>query len=114
MIQTKLKVSPVEATTVDAQLAIPISIPEMEEIHQLANQLHKNGVFYEGEYAGWPVQYDPELAEPPLDSRLTFTPAFFWIGVWPVWYVSFTWERGHDQDPSILTGDENLVKQVEG
>lgn len=110
MIQTKLRVSPFEPATLEEQLAIPIAVPEMKEIRELANQLHFAGVEYDGEVWGWMVHYDPELPEPPPDSQLTFTPAFFWIGVWPMWYVSFTWEAGHDQEPSVLVGEDNLVR----
>ena len=109
MIQTKVRIAPLETGSLETQPAIPVSIPDIEEIRQFANELHVAGIAYEGEMGGWPVQYEPELPEPPLDSRLTFTPAFFWIGVWPIWYVSFTWEAGRSHEPSMLTGEENLV-----
>lgn len=86
-------------------------VPDIDEIQLLAKKLHAAGASFEGEAWNWPVNYDPELPEPPLDSRLTFTPASFWIGVWPIWYVSITWEHGHTQEPNIFIGQENLVHQ---
>jgi hypothetical protein len=86
-------------------------VPDMHEIRQLADKLHARGQEFEDEVWGWPVHYESELAEPPIDSQLTFTPASFWIGVWPVWYVSLTWEYGRDREPNMLIGQENLLQQ---
>lgn len=90
----------------DNPLTVPVVLPEMVEIRKLAFALHAKGKSYEAEMAGWPVSYDPGCIEPPIDSKLTFTPALFFIGVWPLWYVSFTWEYGHDAEPNVLVGDE--------
>ena len=110
MIQTKLRVgAPAAQPQVDPQIAVPVALPSLDEIRQLAAILHKKGRPYTAEHWGWPVVYDPGTDEPPIDSQLTFTPASFWIGIWPLWYVSLTWEFGPAQEPSLLVGDENLV-----
>ncbi len=112
MTQTKLRVgAPANQDTGERQMLIPISVPDIDDIRSLAEKLHAVGAQFEGEVWSWPVNYEPELPEPPLDSNLTFTPASFWIGVWPFWYVSLTWEHGHDEDPSILIEQNNLLPQ---
>ena len=88
---------------------IPVALPEMDEIRRLALALHAQNRVYAGEMWGWPVSYEPESAEPPLDSKMTFTPAFFFIGIWPLWYISFSWDSGRDVEPSLLMGDEFVV-----
>lgn len=93
----------------DFPLTIPVTLPNMENIRAFAFGLHSRGQMYAGSLEGWPVSYTPATADPPLDSALNFTPALFFIGVWPLWYVSFTWEFGDDDEPSVLIGDEFLV-----
>ena len=92
----------------DIALAVPVVIPAMQEIRHLAFTLHRQRRAFEGEQWGWPVSYAPESPNPPIESRLTFTPATFFLGVWPLWYVSFTWEYGRNVEPNILVGDENI------
>lgn len=107
----KLKVAPPPEDfdeSEDIALAVPVTIPEMQEIRHLAFTLHRQRHVFEGEQWGWPVSYAPESPQPPIESRLTFTPATFFIGVWPLWYVSFTWEYGRNAEPNILVGDENI------
>jgi hypothetical protein len=107
----KLKVSaPPEDfdDTEDIALAVPVTIPELQEIRHLAFTLHRQRRAFDGEQWGWPVSYEPESPNPPIESRLTFTPATFFIGVWPLWYVSFTWEYGRNVEPNILVGNENI------
>ena len=89
--------------------AIPVALPGMDAIRRFAFALHAQNRTYAGEMWGWPVSYEPESAAAPLDSKMTFTPAFFFIGVWPLWYVSLSWDSGRDADPSLLMGDEFVV-----
>lgn len=89
--------------------AIPISIPTLDEIHQLAMKLHADGRSYEGEVAGWPVTYEPEQREAPLASHLTFTPASFTMGISFIWFVSYTWEYGSTDAPTVYIDNMNLV-----
>ncbi|MDQ3249206.1 MAG: hypothetical protein M3Q45_08365 [Chloroflexota bacterium] len=94
----------------DIELSVPVLLPDLTAIRDFAFALHKQRHPYAGEWKGWPVSYDPGSNQPPIDSRLTFTPAVFFIGVWPLWYVSFTWEYGADQEPYVLVGDEYIVQ----
>ena len=93
----------------EQEYAIPVALPDLDEIRRLALALHAQNKVYAGEMWGWPVSYEPESAEAPLDSKMTFTPAFFFIGVWPLWYVSLSWDSGRDAEPSLLMGDEFVV-----
>jgi hypothetical protein len=73
--------------------------------------MHRRGEAYEGEAWGWPVSYTPEVQEPIPGSKMSFQPAVFTIGAYPIWFISFTWEYGKAQEPSILIEDENLVNK---
>jgi hypothetical protein len=46
---------------------------------------------------------------PPLQSRLSFTPAEFCIGESGVWFFSLAWERGHDAPPIEYLDDSGIV-----
>ena len=94
----------------ETAVGIPVSLPELDNIRRLARQLHDQNHPYEGEMWGWPVSYSPESAVPPLDSKMGFTPALFFIGVWPLWYVSISWDAGREEKPNLLVGDENVLK----
>jgi len=93
----------------DFELTIPVALPTLENIRAFAFGLHSRSQVYSGSLEGWPVSYTPATSDAPIDSALTFTPALFFIGVWPLWYVSYTWEFGDDEEPSLLIGDEFLV-----
>ncbi len=88
---------------------IPISIPDRQDINKLVWAAHAKAEAYEDEIWGWPVSYTPESQEPIPYSNMQFTPAVFTIGVHPIWFVSFTWEHGKDQTPTMLLENENLV-----
>lgn len=110
MIQTKVKISLGDIYDEIGHIpVIPISIPGLDEIQGLAWEAHEKGVAYTDEVWGWPVRYEPEVPEPISFSNLQFRPAVFSIGVYPIWFTSFTWEYGQDREPTILVEDENLV-----
>ena len=110
MIQTKVKISLGDIyDEIDHVPVIPISIPAMDEIQALAWAAHEKGTALTDEVWGWPVRYEPQVPEPVPHSKLPFRPAVFSIGVYPIWFVAFTWEYGHDQAPTLLVEDENLV-----
>ncbi len=110
MIRTKVKIHLGDVYDEIGHVpVIPISIPEMQDIKKLASTIHAQGKVYTGEGWGWTVNYMPEVQEPIKYSKMTFRPAVFTIGVHPIWFVSFTWERGKAQEPAILVENENLV-----
>ena len=110
MIQTKVKIHLGDIYDEIGHIpAIPISIPDMDEIKALAWAVHTRGTVYVDEVWGWPVRYEPEVQEPIPHSNLSFKPALFCIGVYPIWFVSFTWEHGQEQAPTVLVDDENLI-----
>ncbi len=110
MINTKVKISLGELYDEIGHVpVIPISIPDLEDIKAFAWAVHDKGAAYEAEVWGWPVSYTPEVQEPIPHSNMQFRPAVFTIGVYPIWFVSFTWEYGKEQEPSVLVEDENLV-----
>ena len=110
MIQTKVKINLGDIyEEVGHTPVIPISIPTMDEIENLAQIAHVNALNYTGEVWGWPVCYEAEVPEPIPHSNMQFRPAVFTIGVYPIWFVSYTWEHGKTQAPTVLVEDENLV-----
>ncbi len=89
---------------------LPIVIPELSEVKQFALALHAASKPWKGEAFGWQAEYNPERAEPPLDSKMTFTPADFSIGESGIWFYSLMWERGKDQEPVEFLDDRNIVR----
>ena len=63
-------------------------IPGLDEVREFAAKMHAAGRAWQGEAFGWPAEYSPEEAEPPLDSKMTFTPADFCIGESGIWFFS--------------------------
>ena len=110
MIQTKVKISLGDIyDEIGYVPVIPITIPDQQAIQELASAVHGRGAAYADDVWGWPVAYTPEVPEPVPHSKMTFRPAVFTIGVYPIWFVSLTWEQGKDQAPVVLIEDENLV-----
>lgn len=109
MLNLKVRIPALDWDT-EKQPAIPLSVPTMEEIRPLAEALHRKGQQFDGEMWGWPASYEPEDASPPIDSRMTFTPASFTIGVFGVWFVSLTWEHGQAAEPTVFL-DADVVTQ---
>ncbi len=96
----------------DYAAIVPLVIPELNEVRALAARLHAEGKSWQGEAFGWPAEYNPERSEPPLDSKMTFTPADFCIGESGIWFFSLMWERGRDQEPSEFLDDRNIVASI--
>lgn len=91
----------------DAVVSIPIAVPDLTAVYQLAEQLHEQGRPYEGQAWGWPVQYDPEIREEAAEFQIPdgqglyrteirpfWTPASFTIGQNGFWFYSLLWEDG--------------------
>ena len=48
---------------------------------------------------------------PPLDSKMTYTPADFCIGESGIWFFSLLWEHGHDAPPVEFLDDKNVLEE---
>ncbi len=106
--QAKIKMHPSHT------LIVPILIPDLDDVRELANRLHSDGKFWKGEAFGWPAEYNPEQPEPPLDSKMTFTPADFCIGESGIWFFSLMWEHGRQVEPVEFLDDRNIVAKKAG
>ena len=84
---------------------IPIAVPDLDEVREFACQLHAKGQYWQGQAFGWEAEYNPERAQPPLDSKMRFTPADFSIGESGIWFFSLMWEHGRDQAPVEFMDD---------
>ena len=93
----------------DDALTLPLVIPDPHEVRAFAANLHAEGKAWTGEAFGWPAEYHPERPEPPLDSKMTFTPAQFCIGESGIWFYSLMWEHGSQQEPVEFLDDRNIV-----
>ncbi len=91
---------------------VPVLIPELDDVRRFARELHAHGKAWTGEAFGWPAEYQPERPEPPLDSRLLFTPADFCIGESGVWFFSLMWEHGKDAPPAEFLDDKNILAKI--
>lgn len=87
----------------------PIIVPDLAEVLQVAYQRHREGKYWKGEVFGWEAEYNPERAEPPLDSKTTFTPADFCIGESGIWFFSMIQEHGYHQPLVEFLGDLNFL-----
>ena len=90
---------------------VPIVVPYLDEVRRFAARLHATGTPWEGEAFGWPAEYNPERSEPPLDSKMTFTPADFCIGESGIWFFSLLWEHGKNAEPTEFLDDRNIRSQ---
>ncbi len=87
----------------------PALLPVLDEVRTLANALHARGEYWGGDIFGWSAEYNPERSEPPLDSKMTFTPADFVIGESDIWFFSMMWEHGKDKPAVEFLDDKNIV-----
>jgi len=92
----------------DELAVLPVMIPDLDEVRGFARLLHTAAQAWEGEFYGWPCEYTPQTADRPMDSRLRFTPAEFWIGVSGVWFFSMMWEDGSERAPVEFLDDRGL------
>ena len=91
---------------------VPLVIPNVSEVRAFAATLHAQGKPWAGEAFGWRAEYHPERPEPPLDSKMTFTPADFCIGESGIWFFSLMWERGRHEEPVEFLDDRNIVATI--
>jgi len=92
----------------DTPTSVPTIIPDLDAVRAFAYALHVQGKAWQGEAFGWEAAYKPERPEPPPYSKMTFTPAEFWIGDSSAWFFSMMWEYGSDSDPVEFLDDRNV------
>lgn len=96
----------------DYESLVPVIIPALDDVRRFAGELHAQGKTWAGDAFGWPAEYQAERSEPPLDSKLSFTPADFCIGESGVWFFSLQWEHGSDAPPVEFLDDRNILANV--
>jgi len=87
-------------------------IPELTEVREYANALHRRGEAYQGQMWDWPVYYEPELVEESAlfelpdngdgmkqERRSHYSPASFTVGESGIWFFSLLWENGREAEP---------------
>ena len=99
-------------TRQDCISVIPIVIPDLEEVRAFAAELHATGMSWTGEAFGWPAEYNEERPEPPLDSKMSFTPADFCIGENGIWFYSLMWEHGKKAEPVEFLDDRSILAET--
>jgi hypothetical protein len=93
-----------------SESVLPVVIPDLNDVRELAVDLHQRGLVWEGDAFGWHAEYVPQRAEPPVQSNLGFTPAEFCIGESGVWFFSVVWEQGPASAPVEFLDDSGLVR----
>jgi hypothetical protein len=96
----------------DYEAIVPVLLPELDEVRRFAAKLHSEGKPWAGDAFGWPAEYHAERPEPPLESKLSFTPADFCVGASGVWFFSLMWENGKDAPPAEFLDDRNILAQT--
>ena len=103
----------------DTPLSLPVAIPSLPDIIQLAKALHAAGQPWEGTAFGWPADYSPEIKEENAvfeeydENNMVqmvvaprWSPASFCIGINDLWFVSVTWEFGVAEEPWVYLEDD--------
>jgi hypothetical protein len=88
---------------------VPIAVPDRHEVRAFAERLHARGQPWKGEAFGWSAEYNPQRPEPPIDSKMLFTPADFCIGESGIWFYSLMWEHGRNEPPVEFLDERNLA-----
>ncbi len=108
MLTAKVKIVP----RGDYAPVLPVAIPDLREVRSFAQSLHAAGKHWKGEFLGWQAEYTPESSEKPLDSKMQFTPADFWIGESGIWFFSLMWEHGKDKEPAEFLDERGIVQSA--
>ncbi|MCL4490255.1 MAG: hypothetical protein M1570_19300 [Chloroflexi bacterium] len=107
MLTVKARISPRD----DSAPIVPLAIPYLDEVKSFAKHLHMVGKPWHGEIFGWPAEYTPESRKRPPRSKMTFTPADFWIGESGIWFYSLAWEHGKNKEPIEFLDDRGIIKE---
>jgi hypothetical protein len=89
---------------------MPLMVPDLREVKAFAQHLHAGGNYWQGEVFGWPAEYTPQSRKKPPGSKMTFTPADFWIGESGIWFYSLMWEHGKTEPPVEFLDERGIVK----
>jgi hypothetical protein len=89
---------------------VPVVIPDLKEVRAIAGHLHTAGKHWQGDLFGWSAEYTPASRRKPPDSKMSFTPADFWIGESGIWFYSLMWEQGKDKEPAEFLDERGIVK----
>lgn len=106
-VKARLHVSGYEGAPI-----IPIRVPDLERVRAFALGLHRKRQAWQGEAFGWQAEYTPSRLEPPLESKMTFTPADFVIGESGIWFFSVMWEHGDDAPPVEFLDNRSIVGTI--
>jgi hypothetical protein len=94
------------------QPIVPVFLPDVEAVRAFAQQIHEQNEYWQGEAFGWEAEYHPSRQESPPHSKMSFTPAEFWIGDATIWGFSMMWEDGDDHPPVETVNDWNVIAEV--
>ena len=92
---------------------IPVVVPDLDDVRTFAATLHAKGNTWNGEVFGWQAEYYPERPHPPLESKMTFTPAVFCIGESGIWFFSLLWEQGRNAAPVEFLDNKNILETLD-
>jgi hypothetical protein len=53
-----------------SESVLPVVIPDLNDVRELAVDLHQRGLVWEGDAFGWHAEHVPQRAEPPVQSSL--------------------------------------------
>jgi hypothetical protein len=96
----------------DEPTTLPVVIPGLGEVRTFAGVLHKAAQAWQGDLWGWPAEYTPQSRRKPLDSKMPFTPAEFWIGLSGIWFFSMMWEHGSDDAATEFLDERGVVVEA--
>jgi hypothetical protein len=106
MVTLRARIPP----TGDHDRILPVAVPDTAEVRQFAFHLHGLGKGWEGQVFGWLAAYSPRRRRRPPGSKMTFTPAEFWIGESGIWFYSLMWEKGGRAEPVEFIDDRGIVR----
>ncbi|MBI4670823.1 MAG: hypothetical protein HY741_04030 [Chloroflexi bacterium] len=102
-------------------ITIPVFIPDLDQVRELAMSLHRAGRSFQERVWGWLVTYEPEIREEAAvvqvpdgqgglidQERDLWSPASFTIGENGVWFFSMLWENGANKPPVEFLETETL------
>lgn len=95
------------------ELTICVAVPDLAKVRSFSDRLHAAGQPWSGIFQGWDGEYVPSDSIPPVDSKMTFTPAEFVLGDSRVWFFGRMWEYGDDQPPSETQNGPATEQNIE-